>query len=247
MHISFPPLSLYSTTFYAPYALYAVMFYVYYIIKTLLRPQSPMFIVTVFAEKIHKCVYKSHIFHTSPPTRPSVHIHPQFPSYHHPRPAALILASCNFIRRVRKAREVRRTLACPTLKSKYRRHASTGMTTLMTAPPSPSLLFNKSLHSPKSPTFAMNGNSAHEQGKPHIQSFSTTAHERASIRPAKNMEAFNSLLPPQVEFVEGSSTGTLALSVMEGKYEPINASPKASTEANGSVGVNSTTQVRVII
>lgn len=221
------------------------MCYVYSIIKTLLRPQSPIFIV--FAEKTHKCVYKSHIFHTSPPTRPAVHLHPQLPSHHHPRSPALVLAGCNFIRRVRTVREVRRTLSFSTPKSTYRRHASTGMTTLMTAPPSPSLLFNKSSHSPKSPTFTMNGHGAQEQGKPPIQLFSTTAHERASIRPAKNMEAFNSLLPPQVEFVEGSSTGTLALSAMEGKYEPINASPKASTEANGSVGVNGTTQVRVII
>lgn len=38
------------------------------------------------------------------------------------------------------------------------------------------------------------------------------------------MEAFNSLLPPPIEFVEGSSSGTLA--VAEGKYEPINSSPK---------------------
>ncbi|KAF8914202.1 hypothetical protein CPB84DRAFT_1669630 [Gymnopilus junonius] len=45
-------------------------------------------------------------------------------------------------------------------------------------------------------------------------------------RPSKDMEAFNSLLPPPVEFVEGSSSGTLA--VAEGKYEPINASPKLS-------------------
>ncbi|KAF4619502.1 hypothetical protein D9613_005272 [Agrocybe pediades] len=43
-------------------------------------------------------------------------------------------------------------------------------------------------------------------------------------RPSKDMEAFNSLLPPPIEFVEGSSSGTLA--VAEGKYEPINASPK---------------------
>jgi len=43
-------------------------------------------------------------------------------------------------------------------------------------------------------------------------------------RPSKDMEAFNSLLPPPIEFVEGSSSGILA--VAEGKYEPINASPK---------------------
>ena len=52
--------------------------------------------------------------------------------------------------------------------------------------------------------------------------------ERGQYRPAKNVEAFNSLLPPPVEFVEGSSSGTLA--VAEGKYEPINGSPKPSRE-----------------
>ncbi|PPQ66570.1 hypothetical protein CVT26_009470 [Gymnopilus dilepis] len=45
-------------------------------------------------------------------------------------------------------------------------------------------------------------------------------------RPSKDMDAFNSLLPPPIEFVEGSSSGTLA--VAEGKYEPINSSPKQS-------------------
>lgn len=46
------------------------------------------------------------------------------------------------------------------------------------------------------------------------------------LRPAKNLAAFNSLLPPPVDFVEGSSSGTLASS-LEGRYEPINGSPKA--------------------
>ncbi|KAJ3533085.1 hypothetical protein NMY22_g7477 [Coprinellus aureogranulatus] len=49
-------------------------------------------------------------------------------------------------------------------------------------------------------------------------------------RPAKDIEAFNKLLPPPVEFIEGSSTGAYA--VPEGKYRPINVappSPKAST------------------
>ncbi|KAF5387760.1 hypothetical protein D9615_000611 [Tricholomella constricta] len=45
-------------------------------------------------------------------------------------------------------------------------------------------------------------------------------------RPARDKEAFNSLLPPPIEFIEGSSSGALA--VPPGKYEPINASPKAS-------------------
>ncbi|TFK20339.1 Usp36 protein [Coprinopsis marcescibilis] len=42
-------------------------------------------------------------------------------------------------------------------------------------------------------------------------------------RPAKDIDAFNSLLPPPVEFVEGSSSGAYA--VPEGKYKPINAPP----------------------
>ncbi|KAJ7572496.1 cysteine proteinase [Mycena floridula] len=46
-----------------------------------------------------------------------------------------------------------------------------------------------------------------------------------AYHPAKNRESFNKLLPEPVEFVEGSSAGALA--VAEGKYEPINASPKA--------------------
>lgn len=50
--------------------------------------------------------------------------------------------------------------------------------------------------------------------------------ESMSYGPAKDLESFNSLLPPPIEFVEGSSAGTLA--VAEGKYEPINATPKAS-------------------
>ena len=45
-------------------------------------------------------------------------------------------------------------------------------------------------------------------------------------RPALDRETFNSLLPPPVNFVEGSSSGALA--VPPGKYDPINASPKLS-------------------
>jgi hypothetical protein len=48
----------------------------------------------------------------------------------------------------------------------------------------------------------------------------------SQYRPAKDIESFNKLLPPVVEFVEGSSSGTLL--VAEGRYEPINASPKSS-------------------
>jgi len=43
-------------------------------------------------------------------------------------------------------------------------------------------------------------------------------------RPSRDLDSFNKLLPPPIEFVEGSSSGTLA--VAEGTYEPINVSPK---------------------
>lgn len=43
--------------------------------------------------------------------------------------------------------------------------------------------------------------------------------------PAKDIESFNKLLPPVVEFVEGSSSGTLLIG--EGRYEPVNGSPKS--------------------
>lgn len=48
------------------------------------------------------------------------------------------------------------------------------------------------------------------------------------LRPAKDIETFNKLLPPVVEFVEGSSSGTLLIA--EGKYEPVNGSPKAKAK-----------------
>lgn len=48
------------------------------------------------------------------------------------------------------------------------------------------------------------------------------ARDLSQYRPAKDLEAFNTLLPPPIEFVEGSSSGTLA--VAEGKYQAINGS-----------------------
>ncbi|KAI6135060.1 cysteine proteinase [Pisolithus croceorrhizus] len=50
--------------------------------------------------------------------------------------------------------------------------------------------------------------------------------DHSQLRPAKDIEAFNNLLPPPIEFIEGSSTGALA--VAEDKYEPINGTPKAN-------------------
>jgi ubiquitin carboxyl-terminal hydrolase 36/42 len=57
----------------------------------------------------------------------------------------------------------------------------------------------------------------------HLPSFSTqhTSEDSSQYRPSQD---FRSLLPP-IEFVEGSSSGGLA--VPEGRYEPINATPKA--------------------
>ncbi|KZT05667.1 cysteine proteinase [Laetiporus sulphureus 93-53] len=48
--------------------------------------------------------------------------------------------------------------------------------------------------------------------------------DATQYRPAKDLEAFKSLLPPPIEFVEGSSTGAFAAD--ESKYQPINATPK---------------------
>ncbi|KXN86131.1 Ubiquitin carboxyl-terminal hydrolase 36 [Leucoagaricus sp. SymC.cos] len=56
----------------------------------------------------------------------------------------------------------------------------------------------------------------------------TASEDPLSFRPARDVDAFNSLLPPPIEFVEGSSSGALA--VPEGKYQPINVSPKLSTK-----------------
>ncbi|KAI0082365.1 cysteine proteinase [Panus rudis PR-1116 ss-1] len=53
----------------------------------------------------------------------------------------------------------------------------------------------------------------------------------SQYRPAKDIEAFNKLLPPPIEFVEGSSSGTLVLG--EGKYQPINAGPSTLENDNG--------------
>ena len=46
----------------------------------------------------------------------------------------------------------------------------------------------------------------------------------ADYRPVKDLEAFNALLPPPIEFVEGSSSGLFVID--EGKYQPINGTPK---------------------
>lgn len=51
-----------------------------------------------------------------------------------------------------------------------------------------------------------------------------SANGGSGLRRAKDLPAFMSLLPPVVEFVEGSSRGALAS--LEGRYEPINVPPK---------------------
>ena len=47
------------------------------------------------------------------------------------------------------------------------------------------------------------------------------------LKPAKDLDTFNALLPPPIEFVEGSSTGPM---FDETKYTPINASPRSKSE-----------------
>ncbi|TFK43749.1 hypothetical protein BDQ12DRAFT_675495 [Crucibulum laeve] len=56
--------------------------------------------------------------------------------------------------------------------------------------------------------------------------------DAGQYRPSRDLETFNSLLPPPIEFIEGSSSGTLA--VAEGKYEPINAPPPKDTKVDRS-------------
>ena len=51
--------------------------------------------------------------------------------------------------------------------------------------------------------------------------------EDIQLKPAKDLDAFNALLPPPIEFVEGSSTGPM---FDETKYTPINASPRSKSE-----------------
>lgn len=51
--------------------------------------------------------------------------------------------------------------------------------------------------------------------------------EETQLKPAKDLDAFNALLPPPIEFVEGSSTGPM---FDETKYTPINASPRSKNE-----------------
>lgn len=64
----------------------------------------------------------------------------------------------------------------------------------------------------------------------HPPSFSTQHTEDSShYKPSQD---FKSLLAP-VEFIEGSSSGALA--VPEGRYEPINGTPKASTNNVGDI------------
>ncbi|KAH8094862.1 cysteine proteinase [Cristinia sonorae] len=47
--------------------------------------------------------------------------------------------------------------------------------------------------------------------------------DSAQYLPANDIESFKKLLPPEIDFVEGSSSGTL--SIGDAKYQPINGSP----------------------
>jgi ubiquitin carboxyl-terminal hydrolase 36/42 len=51
--------------------------------------------------------------------------------------------------------------------------------------------------------------------------------EEIQCKPAKDLDAFNALLPAPIEFVEGSSAGMM---FDETKYTPINASPRSKSE-----------------
>ncbi|KAJ7498685.1 Usp36 protein [Mycena latifolia] len=53
--------------------------------------------------------------------------------------------------------------------------------------------------------------------------FTPQSEEGVKYIPSRDIDSFNKLLPPPIEFVEGSSS----LAVPENKYEPINATPKA--------------------
>ena len=68
---------------------------------------------------------------------------------------------------------------------------------------------------------------------------STSAFDHSDIgtqyRPAKDIQAFNALLPPAIEFVKGSSTGTIATS--DGKYQPINAPKDDKSEVSSPEAV----------
>lgn len=55
-------------------------------------------------------------------------------------------------------------------------------------------------------------------------------------RPAKDLQAFNALLPPPIEFVKGSSTGTIAPG--DGKYPPINAAPDEEKTNVSPLGIS---------
>ncbi|KAI0832628.1 cysteine proteinase [Trametes gibbosa] len=61
--------------------------------------------------------------------------------------------------------------------------------------------------------------------------------EGTTYRPAKDLDAFNKLLPPPIEFVEGSSSGLLA--AVEGKYPAINETSKSSaTTEQGAAAIS---------
>ncbi|KIK67789.1 hypothetical protein GYMLUDRAFT_36569 [Collybiopsis luxurians FD-317 M1] len=75
------------------------------------------------------------------------------------------------------------------------------------------------------------------QPNPFSPKKSLSSDENPQYRPSKDLETFNSLLPPPIEFVEGSSSDALA--VTEGKYEPINATPKRTTKVETAGGHDS--------
>ncbi|KAI0033752.1 hypothetical protein K488DRAFT_36143, partial [Vararia minispora EC-137] len=72
---------------------------------------------------------------------------------------------------------------------------------------------------------------------------SASPEHNASRQPARDRDAFFSLLPPSVEFVEGSSSG--ALVVGHSKLEPINAFPKPARSDVRSTVIVSTPRLTI--
>ena len=61
------------------------------------------------------------------------------------------------------------------------------------------------------------------QPLPHQLNGQSSAEDSSSFRPLKDIDAFKQHLPPPIEFVQGSSTGAVA--VPSDKYECINDTP----------------------
>ena len=101
-----------------------------------------------------------------------------------------------------------------------------------------------SLHGPSISSSAPNG--ALTERNDAFMSSVLRGDEPAPVQRAKDMEEFKRRLPPPVEFIEGSSSGAFAAS-LEGRYEPINASPKAVPKTLIEVSDSSTYDPRCLL